>query len=749
MQQVCTEAIDLAKQNVRFFPVVCNEKVPAIDRFSERATSDPELIKAMFANTDYNSGIACGKYSEGLYLLGLDIDNKDGRDGYKTLADLDMLGFELPETWTQKTTTGGEHRLFWSDVPIRQGTNVLGIGVDTRGDGGYLVGPGSQLNGKRYECTKHLNIQFAPQWLRDKYIKTATVLPFKTASEGKPVQDQILAMKRAVEYLNGLDPAPVGSRNNALYNAILRMKDFGLDKAQMPDVVDLYFKMNEPLDELEILLTVERAFKYGKSAPGFDAPENIFDTVLPPTVQKDEQDEIDKMNKRFFYCADNGLVCEEKTVEGEFRLIRRNVDKFHQFMLPYQHSVHSGDGEEVKIKYVQTSKSWMSSPRRRTFGEVRFIPRPKIAPDTYNLWKGFRIKPADDTKTYSEDAKLGFYKFLEHCQLNICDGDAGVFEWLMNFVAHMFQKPWEKPPISVVFQGLKGTGKNIFIDVLKHMIGKHSVTVSGKHTLTSNFNSMLEDKILVALDEAFWSGDKSIEGNLKSMITDSKRNIERKGEEPYTADVYDRIFILGNEEQLVNATGDERRFAVLNVAAKWRGNTEVFGLIMDGVREHGTDALLMRYFLDRDISKFNARRVPLTEGLRDQKEHSLSAFELWWRDCLFEGRIIGDHMGEQQWPKQIKASDFFGFFASHLDQIRHRGYRAIPSVLGKQFKKMCPSCAERVSVRQSKEVKNAYVFCTLDQARREWNETMGFNIDWKEDLNSDASRPAKPTTHLH
>ncbi|GAA2064063.1 bifunctional DNA primase/polymerase [Streptomyces albiaxialis] len=110
------------------------------------ATTDPDAIRALFAAAPWATGygIACGRSP--LHLVGLDLDVKNGTD---SLAALERLGaehgFTIPETTTVLTPSGGRH--LWlrgpGDVTIPNSAGRLAPGIDVRGLGGYLVGPGS------------------------------------------------------------------------------------------------------------------------------------------------------------------------------------------------------------------------------------------------------------------------------------------------------------------------------------------------------------------------------------------------------------------------------------------------------------------------------------------------------------------------------------------------------------------------------------------------------------------------------
>jgi hypothetical protein len=98
----------------------------------------------------------------------LDIDLKDGVNGFDRLADLG--GAILPDTPVSHTPSGGVHVYFANNpaITIRnsQGGRGLGLGLDVRGDGGAVVlpGPGG------YWWDPHWNFETAqpapvPRWL--------------------------------------------------------------------------------------------------------------------------------------------------------------------------------------------------------------------------------------------------------------------------------------------------------------------------------------------------------------------------------------------------------------------------------------------------------------------------------------------------------------------------------------------------------------------------------------------------------
>jgi hypothetical protein len=85
----------------------------------------------------------------------VDVDEKPGKEGGETLREwCKTSGAVLPETIEVLTGGGGRHLYFAvpKGVPIPTGTDVLGPGVDVRGEGGYVLAPTSNhKSGRAYE----------------------------------------------------------------------------------------------------------------------------------------------------------------------------------------------------------------------------------------------------------------------------------------------------------------------------------------------------------------------------------------------------------------------------------------------------------------------------------------------------------------------------------------------------------------------------------------------------------------------
>lgn len=135
------------------FPTVPNKRVPMIEKWPQRATTDLVQIEQWWTKQFPSAGIgiATGTKS-GVWVL--DIDMKDGKDGLESLAKLEAKHGQLPPTLTAKTPSGGYHLFFAMPLgmSIRNDQNgSVGRGLDVRGDGGFVVAAPTTIEGRAYE----------------------------------------------------------------------------------------------------------------------------------------------------------------------------------------------------------------------------------------------------------------------------------------------------------------------------------------------------------------------------------------------------------------------------------------------------------------------------------------------------------------------------------------------------------------------------------------------------------------------
>jgi hypothetical protein len=230
-KQLAQAAHQAAEQSMAVFPIVPGTKYPAVKQdWQQQATTNHDQITRTWRRAPYNIGVAAGP--SGLLIVDLDRP-KNPTDlppepwrsrGCATGADvLAWLATEqaasVPHTATVTTPSGGRHLYFRQPPELELGNSAgrLGWKIDTRGHGGYVLAPGSMIEGHRYRTTTHLPPQDLPDW-----ISTAlTPRPETTSSTGRVAgkHHDGYALAALTGELDTLLAATEGHRNDALNRA--------------------------------------------------------------------------------------------------------------------------------------------------------------------------------------------------------------------------------------------------------------------------------------------------------------------------------------------------------------------------------------------------------------------------------------------------------------------------------------------------------------------------------------------------
>jgi hypothetical protein len=253
-------AIALAAKGFEVFPIKPGAKFPPLVKdWPNKASNIVQFFGPWWdKNPDANIGI----HAKGMIVIDVDV-NKGGDD---SLALLEMThGF--PETLTTITPTGGRHLFYRTDAPVANGVDCLGRGVDIRGQNGYVVAPGSEVEAGRYRFDKDIPIAYAPDWL---VLKLGTVV-HKTSTSTIDVQDApVDVVERAREWLAKQPGAVEGEGGDAqTFKVICALRDLGPSAEQAGELLANWNdRCSPPWSPSELGVKVDNAYAYAQNDAG-------------------------------------------------------------------------------------------------------------------------------------------------------------------------------------------------------------------------------------------------------------------------------------------------------------------------------------------------------------------------------------------------------------------------------------------------------------------------------------------------
>jgi hypothetical protein len=371
-------------------------------------------------------------------------------------------------------------------------------------------------------------------------------------------------------------------------------------------------------------------------------------------------------------------------VGGKHRIMwRLNKNSPYEFSerrqreLMYAHT-HIKTGEktvygEVKDVCLNLLAAWATHAKTRIYmGGVVFRPGQAAGDDYYNTWQGFAVAPEENKALLQ-----GIHKHIEEV---ICGGKQEMIDYFYDWVAYSFQNPDVPAMSALVLRGKKGSGKGIIGHFLSKIWGSHARYINNPKHLVGNFNALLADACFLFADEAFYSGDKKHECVLKGLITESTLVIERKGVDSYNDRNHLKIMLATNEDFAVPATEDERRFCVFDVLPTYLRNVKYFDPLVEMHKSKKVQEAFLYEMLNRDISGYRPGNIPESDGLREQRMHSLCSIGKWLADYLANEEYQEDDEIGACWEEQVSTSDLHAAYINWCDTQKKGTYDRVGTI---------------------------------------------------------------------
>lgn len=616
----------------RLIPICPNDKKPLIK--IEGATCDLETIgKWLCKWPDCNwatrmdwAGLVC-----------VDVDVKHG--GMKAWDELSLAHPPLV-TLTQRTGSGGRHYLFKAKEGLEYGrklrhpTTAREIeGIDIKWRGYILLDPSKNQNGPYFWINPFGPILDYPEWLAPLMEK-----PKRLALEARDFNFSDSFVAKLVEHLCGADMD---------YHQWVRA-GMAIHSA-MPDEegLELFMELTRrspryrPEDE-ESAPKKWSGFKEGDITSGTLVllANELKITIPNPDAESDKRafmiasmgkiDATIEMAKDDWLLVDGAYLCSNRELlvkkMNDFGLavIKNNVGSVFAEISEKGHGQKDVRAHnETTLKYswapyffvqkkvTATGKEsllttpayqvWAQHSQRQEYTEIAFDPKGACGPGALNLWSDI---PCGE----SEGDIEGFKWLVEKA---LCNGNKVMSEWLFDFLAHIFQRPEEKPTVVPVLIGDEGTGKGLLCDgFLGRMLKNFYLRVSTATNVSHRFNKPLAFRLVTFIDEAVWRGDANEDGILKNLIGSDTLSIEEKFGAIYSVNNYSRYFLASNNAQAVAVGRTNRRFVVIESNPEVAGRPELFKSIWNEVRRGPILEAVHHWLLNRDISHFDPFNLP-------------------------------------------------------------------------------------------------------------------------------------------
>ena len=291
----------------------------------------------------------------------------------------------------------------------------------------------------------------------------------------------------------------------------------------------------------------------------------------------------------------------------------------------------TGPDRTTTIRLCPFITRWIKDPLLRCYKTMVFKPPPLTTPENaYNIWNGFAVGRSTPVKAVKVEKFIEFFHIL-------CGRNERTSDYMLDWIAQIFQEPSKKSGVAVILKGEEGVGKNRASDLISAMVGKDKSlsTASPKSTLYGEFTALREGRFLIVINEANGGDNFAANDIIKDMITSETFVCNGKNQNSYPIECYARFMFTTNNENCLKIESGSRRYFVIDVSSELKGDTEYFKSLSTMIDDEGARHAFYLYLMTRDISKrdwINDR--PLSDSFVDMVDLNLPFEHSFIKDLM-------------------------------------------------------------------------------------------------------------------
>jgi len=267
--------------------------------------------------------------------------------------------------------------------------------------------------------------------------------------------------------------------------------------------------------------------------------------------------------------------------------------------------------------------AWLKCPEKQFYTKMDFSSNENINNNVFNLFTGFTYD--DENKNFSVEI---IQPILNHIKYLVNEEDkknTPTFDYVLNWMAHIIQKPQRKTESALVFYSRKeGVGKNAFTDIVEKIFNGYYQKVKGIETLAGKFNSALKAKLIVFGDEITPKA-KELNDVIKNAITSKSIEIEYKGLESITMKDRSNYIFTTNNELAFKVSDEDRRFCLIE-CPRIKKDAVYFDNLYKKIDDTETMKNFYNFLLTKDITDINIRNIPMTDYKKRNILHNLPSY---------------------------------------------------------------------------------------------------------------------------
>ena len=342
------------------------------------------------------------------------------------------------------------------------------------------------------------------------------------------------------------------------------------------------------------------------------------------------------------------LVKDYDGIRDTTTLVSVDSKEFNKLMKSvYVGRIEEKDVNALMIYEAGQNKNYLMKSGMRFFDE---------RDDIYSYFRGYEYEVLNEV---DESVIEGY---LKHVHDVICNEDEELYEYVLNWFAYIVQNPCGKTGTVLLLTGKQGTGKNVLSNVLCELISKYANNnITAIENVVGRFNAAIENMKLIVCNELSSCDTSKVMNHdaLKSIVTETQLDLNQKCQPVRKIENVCNIIMISNNFNSVKIDKDDRRFVVIDVSSRYKGNYEYFSNLIESFNEEFYSNLLT-YFMKKDLSEFDVRKIPFTRAKQELIEMNKTPYQMFYEE-FYEKFVSGWNCTEcyRRYKEFAKENEFF------------------------------------------------------------------------------------------
>jgi len=295
------------------------------------------------------------------------------------------------------------------------------------------------------------------------------------------------------------------------------------------------------------------------------------------------------------------------------------------------------DRNSMKIAYENLLLSdgsafldkWLKDATMRTYSSISFE-------DTLDPTV-FRVPdpptPTFRYQTYQCDQNPEAVPLFDEFIGILSNHNAPIKEYIIQWLAHLLQKPMELPGVALIFNGKKGVGKDTLGDFIgEHIIGnRYYQNYPNQLQYFDKHDTFKANRFLIKIEELSRKVlcDDRNESAFKASITSPNDTLNPKNGAAFNVKNTKRIIGTSNQANSINVEQNERRYVISVVSPEKQGDFTYWTRLRETLFCPSGARAIAEWLLERDISEFRPNILPENTYLKQLQEDTRDPIDVF------------------------------------------------------------------------------------------------------------------------